>query len=67
LGREADLDRTRPIILDTHEQIAVLVHGNGDVYRFLGIAAVTGNYCVGKSLSYEESDVLDCAPEFSPL
>src|SRR5580698_3085630 len=30
-----------PKILDTHEQIAVLVHRNHDVYRFLGIAAVT--------------------------
>ena len=50
-----------PRILDTHEQIAVLVHGNDDVYGFLGLAAVTVNYSVGKSLSYDESDVLDVA------
>jgi len=49
-------------ILDTHEQIALFAHGNDDVYRFLGIAAVAMNYSVGKSLSYDESDVLDVAP-----
>jgi hypothetical protein len=51
-----------PRILDTHEQIAAFVHGNEDVYRFFRIAVVAVNYSVGKSLSYDESDVLGVAP-----
>ena len=54
-----------PRILDTHEQIAVFVHGNGDVYRFRRIAVVTVNYRVGESLAYDEPDVLDDVAQMS--
>ena len=49
-------------ILDAHEQIAVLVHGDEDVYRFLRIAVVTVNHGVGEGLSYREPDDVGVAP-----
>src|SRR5258708_8574920 len=51
--------RTR--ILDTHEQIAVLVHGDEDAYSFLRIAVVTVNNILGKSLSYGQARSLSLA------